>query len=47
MSKFELTDGTVTLRPYHRQDAAELHAAVIESIPELKPWLPFAHDGYA
>lgn len=47
MPKFELTDGTITLRPYRKQDAAELYDAVRESLEELKPWLPFAHDDYS
>lgn len=47
MDKPVLTDGTVTLRRYARKDEAELHAAIRESIPEMKPWLPFAHDDYS
>jgi ribosomal-protein-serine acetyltransferase len=47
MKDARLTDGTVTLRRYRKEDAAELHAAVTESLAELKPWLPFAHDGYS
>lgn len=47
MTKPTLTDGSITLRPYRKQDAEELHAAVMESLAELKPWLPFAHDDYA
>jgi ribosomal-protein-serine acetyltransferase len=47
MEKLQLTDGFVTLRPYRKQDAAELYAAIMESMAELKPWLPFAHDAYS
>lgn len=41
-----LTDGHVTLRPYQFIDAPELYAAVRESLPALKPWMAWAHDGY-
>ncbi len=47
MKDVQLTDGGVTLRRYRKNDAAELYAAVVESLLELKPWLPFAHDDYA
>jgi ribosomal-protein-serine acetyltransferase len=46
MKDVQLTDGKVTLRRYRKEDIAPLQAAVIESLPELKPWLPFAHDDY-
>jgi ribosomal-protein-serine acetyltransferase len=42
-----LTDGKILLRPYRRSDLKELHTAVSESIKEISPWLPFAHEGYA
>ena len=47
MKDVQLTDGTVTLRRYRKEDAAEMHGALVESMAEMKPWLPFAHDGYA
>jgi ribosomal-protein-serine acetyltransferase len=47
MNKVKLSDGAITLRPCRRQDAEEMHAAIVESLAELKPWLPFAHDAYA
>lgn len=42
----ELSDGTITLRPHTKKDAENVYAAVRESLNELKPWLPFAHDYY-
>jgi ribosomal-protein-serine acetyltransferase len=44
--KTELTDGTILLRPYRRSDIPELHRAITESLKEMGPWLPFAHEGY-
>lgn len=41
-----LTDGTITLKQQTQKDADALYAAVRESIPELMPWLPFAHPDY-
>jgi ribosomal-protein-serine acetyltransferase len=41
-----LTDGRVTLRPFQFVDAPGLYAAVQESLPALKPWMSWAHDGY-
>jgi len=42
-----LTDGQVNLRPFQFTDAPELYAAVRESLPALKPWMAWAHDGYS
>ena len=42
-----LTDGVVTLRPLRADDAVSMYEAVRESLEELKPWLSWAHDGYA
>jgi ribosomal-protein-serine acetyltransferase len=36
----------VRLRPFHSDDIAPFHAAVVESVNELKPWMPWCHDGY-
>ena len=41
-----LTDGVVDLRPPRKSDIAELHEAVRESLPELVPWMAWAHDEY-
>ncbi len=38
--------GDLTLRRWRPEHAEPLTAAVRESLPELKPWLPWAHDGY-
>lgn len=45
--KTELTDGTISLRPYTTADADELYEAVRESISELAPWMPWCHAGYS
>jgi ribosomal-protein-serine acetyltransferase len=45
--KITLTDGLITLRPYEKHDIADAYEAVRESLPELMPWLPFAHPGYS
>jgi len=42
-----LTDGKISLRPYRKSDAEELHKAVRESLGELSPWLEFAHKDYS
>src|SRR5512143_866940 len=42
-----LTDGLVTLRPFQFADAPELYAAIRESLPDLKPWMSWAHDDYS
>ena len=42
-----LTDGTITLRPFQFMDAPAMHAAVCESLAELKPWMSWAHDDYS
>jgi len=42
-----LTDSSVLLRPYRLSDADEVYKAVLESLAELSPWLPFAHKDYS
>ena len=42
-----LTDGIVELRAPRRTDAPELYAAVRASLPELLPWMAWAHPGYS
>lgn len=42
-----LTDGTITLRPYRREDAGSLYEAARESIPEMTPWMPWCHPDYS
>jgi hypothetical protein len=34
-----VTDGIVTMRSFHSDDAQEVFTAVDESLPELKPWM--------
>jgi ribosomal-protein-serine acetyltransferase len=43
----ELTDGMIRLRPPELSDAEGIYAAVRESIPEIKPWMSWCHDGYS
>jgi len=33
--------------PFRFGDAEETFAAVSESLPELKPWMSWAQDGYS
>jgi RimJ/RimL family protein N-acetyltransferase len=42
-----LTDSSVLLRPYCLSDADEVYKAILESLAELSPWLPFAHKDYS
>jgi ribosomal-protein-serine acetyltransferase len=42
-----LSDGIVSLRPYRPSDIEETYQAVRESLAELAPWLPFAHENYS
>ncbi len=37
----------VTIRAYEAADAESLWQAVRESVPEVFPWLPWAHAGYS
>ena len=43
----ELTDGSILLRPYLLSDAEPLYQVVRESLPELLPWMPWAHPDYS
>jgi ribosomal-protein-serine acetyltransferase len=45
--KTELTDGTISLRPYRLEDAEELYLAVRESLNELQQWMPWCHPDYS
>ena len=42
-----LTNGTITLRPYQREDADSLYEAARESIIEMTPWMPWCHADYS
>jgi RimJ/RimL family protein N-acetyltransferase len=42
-----LTDGRLLLRPHRPEDCEPLHAAVMESIHEVSPWLQWCHAGYS
>jgi len=43
----ELSDGTISIRPYREEDADALYEAVRESIAEVSPWLPWCHEDYS
>ena len=43
----QLTDGSILLRPYLLSDAEPLYQVVRESLPELLPWMPWAHPDYS
>jgi RimJ/RimL family protein N-acetyltransferase len=47
LSSTELTDGELLLRPLARGDRDAMYAAVIESIAQVSPWLPWCHTGYS
>lgn len=38
---------TVALRPFAVSDTERLHAAIMSSFDELRPWMPWCHPGYA
>ena len=42
-----LTDDVIAQRPFQLADASTKCQAVYESLTELKPWMSWAHDGYA
>ena len=42
-----LSDGVVELRAPRRTDAPELYEAVRASLPELLPWMAWAHPDYS
>ena len=41
-----LGDDQVTLRRWRIEDADALQSAAASSLPELKPWMPWAKNGY-
>jgi ribosomal-protein-serine acetyltransferase len=42
-----LTNGRITLRPCNMKDAMAMFQSIKESIPEMSPWMRFAHEGYS
>ena len=42
-----LTDGAISLRPPVIGDTENIHQAILESLDEISPWLPFVHKGYS
>lgn len=44
---FPLWSGDIGIRPFHEHEAAEFAAAVLESIPDLAPYMPWAHPHYS
>ena len=47
MDKIELTNEALLLRPYQPKDAKAMAEAVNESVQELMPFMPWAHEGYS
>jgi RimJ/RimL family protein N-acetyltransferase len=47
LSSTALTDGVLMLRPLERDDRDPMYAAVMESIADVSPWLPWCHAGYS
>lgn len=43
----KLSDEIITLRPFEFGDENDLHKAVHESLPELRPWMAWANDRYS
>lgn len=41
-----LASDALQLRAFRLDDAAEIYAAVMESKPQLEPWLPWCHADY-
>lgn len=41
-----LSDGVVTLRPLLPEHADAIYEAVVESVAEVSPWLPWCRPGY-
>ena len=41
-----LTDGIIVLHHYRFEDAHELHAAALESVASVFPWMPWCHEDY-
>lgn len=41
-----LVSGHVLLRPFHPDDVTDFHAAALESVVEVYPWLPWCHPDY-
>jgi RimJ/RimL family protein N-acetyltransferase len=39
-----LSDGNITLRPLSIEDVDEYHAAIIESLPDLIPWMSYSEN---
>lgn len=46
-SRPELSDGVIRLRPPLEGDAPAVAAAVIASVAELRPWMPWASESYS
>lgn len=47
LSSIQLKEGNILLRPFRFDDEQQLYQAVRESLPDLKPWMSWAHDSYS
>ena len=45
-NSLNLTDGVVSLRTFQPEDAQPLYEAAVESLPDLIPWMSWAHPDY-
>jgi RimJ/RimL family protein N-acetyltransferase len=43
----ELSDGTILVRPVRPTDVNAIYEAVLESMSELRPWMPWCHADYS
>lgn len=43
----KLTDGRIRLRRYCEEDAEPIYQAVLESMGEISPWMPWCHPKYS
>jgi RimJ/RimL family protein N-acetyltransferase len=47
MQRMMNAEPEIRIRPYRVEDSEAVYAAVRESVPELMPWMPWCHPGYA
>jgi RimJ/RimL family protein N-acetyltransferase len=45
-NSLNLTDGVVSLRAFQAEDVPPLYEAALETLPDLIPWMSWAHPDY-